>query len=122
MKDTFRHRKAIAKLTLLSVFIVLLLAFNFTVFAVPCYAGSFEHNIMLTADNIGHSVLSSESGLVNARGHDGSGGIVPPNTPCLALPAALPAFHVFISLMPETGIFSADAGGSPVSLRTRLDQ
>ena len=59
MKFTFKHRRTIAKFTLITVFIVLLLAFTFTVFAAPRYDGSFQDNIMLTADDIGHSISST---------------------------------------------------------------
>lgn len=124
MKFTFKHRKTIAKLTLITVFIVLLLAFTFTVFTAPCYAGSFQDNIMLTADDIGHSISSTGSRFENTCGSAGSGGILPVQNNFTNLSADNGfVLTALLFLFPLAAGFSiVNSENSPVSLRTRIDQ
>ncbi len=124
MRFTFKHRKAIANFTLAAVFIVLLLAFVFTVFAAPRYEGSFEDNIMLTADDIGHCISSTETCLVNARNHEDSGGILPFHINFLDVPAkeGLVLTIALFSLLLAAGFGFVSSEHTPVSLRIRIDQ
>jgi len=124
MEFAFKHRKAIASVTLTTLFIVLLLAFTFTVFASPCYEGSFEDNIMLTADNIGHCISSTETCLINTRGQSGSGGILPLHINFLDIPAkdGFVLLAALFSLLLAAVFRFVNSEHTPVSLRTRIDQ
>lgn len=124
MKFTFIHRKTIAKFTLITVFIVLLLAFTFTVFSAPCYVGSFQDNIMLTADDIGHSLSSTGSRFENTCGSTGLGGILPVQNNFTALSADNGfVLSALLFLLPLAAGFSiANSEYTPVSQRTRIDQ
>jgi hypothetical protein len=124
MKFTFRHRKAIANVTLAAVLTVLLLAFVFTVFSAPRYEGSLQDNIMLTAEDMGNFIPSTEISLVNTRNHEGSGGILPFHFS----PSAFQKNDGFIltialfALLLAAGFRVASSELTPVSLRTRIDQ
>jgi len=124
MKFTFKHRRTIAKITLVTVFIVLLLAFTFTVFGAPRYDGSFQDNIMLTADDIGHSISSTGSRFENTCGSTGSGGILPVQNNFTDLSADNGfVLTALLFLLPLAAGFSfANSEHTPVSLRIRIDQ
>lgn len=124
MKFTFRHRKAIAKVTLAAVFTVLLLAFVFTVFSAPRYEGSLQDNIMLTAEDMGHCIPSTEISLVNTRNHEGLGGINPVHfsSPVFPEKDGLVLTMALFSLLLAAGIHIVSSEHTPVSLRTRIDQ
>ena len=124
MKFTFRHRKAIANITLAAVFTVLLLAFVFTVFSAPRYEGSLQDNIMLTAEDMGHCIPSTEISLVNTRNHEGLGGINLFHFSSPAFPekdGTVLTIALFWLLL-AAGFRFVDSDRTPVSLRTRIDQ
>lgn len=123
LKAIRRHRRVFAKLTLFSILIVLLLAFNYTVFAAPIYAGSFEHNIMLTADNIGHCIASQELHQPNPQELSGIGQLQPvlADTVCFyGIVSSFVIFLLFANIASECKY--ANYESSPVLMRVRLDR
>jgi hypothetical protein len=124
MEFTFKHRKFVAGFTLATIFIVLLLAFLFTVFSASRYEGSFEDNIMLTADNIGYSISSTEISHINSCSHEDPGGIAPAHFSYPDIPAEI-GFVLTItlfSLLLAAAFCLLGSENTPVSLRTRIDQ
>jgi len=124
MEFTYKHRKAAALFTLISVVLVLLLALDFTVFGVSYCEGSFEENILMTADNIGHCLSSPETYPLDTHMRAELAQILLFDITFTYYAGRYGLFFITMAaiLLSTAGFSPSHMDFTPVSLRTRMDQ